>query len=98
MATQTAAFGSQNQPRPPAIPSYAGRPDLPNPFQRLEGDVIAWADRAYSQAREKAATSPVTSLIPRIIQYLSGSQWPARPTAYGNSRPVTNRMFRQYWE
>lgn len=70
----------------------------PSPWNRLEADVLHWADRAYSQAREKAASSPVNSLIPRIIQYLSGSQWPARPTAYGNSRPVTNRMFRQYWE
>jgi hypothetical protein len=68
------------------------------PWDRLEGDVIAWADRAFLQARSSAASSPITSLIPRIIQYLSGSQWPARPTAYGNSRPVTNRMFRQYWE
>ena len=99
MATQPSQFASST--RPPstsAVPSYSGRPDLPLPWLRLEGDVIAWADRALLQAREKAASSPVNSLIPRIIQYLSGSQWPARPTAYGNSRPVTNRMFRQYWE
>ena len=97
----TAATNSSSLVRPPLrpdVPTYAGRPDLPLPWQRLEGDVIAWADRAYTQARECAAASPLSSLIPRIIQYLSGSQWPARPTAYGNSRPVTNRMFRQYWE
>ena len=99
MATQQVQFGSSV--RPPStsvVPSYSNRPDLPLPWNRLEADIVHWSDRAYSQAREKAATSPVTSLIPRIIQYLSGSQWPARPTAYGNSRPVTNRMFRQYWE
>ena len=92
MATQSSPVSR------PAVPTYASRPDLPLPWNRLEGDVIQWADKAYSQAREKANASPITSLIPRIIQYLSGSQWPARPTAYGNSRPVTNRMFRQYWE
>ena len=99
MATQSVQFASST--RPPAtrvVPSYANRPDIPLPWQRLEGDVVAWADKALLQAREKASASPITTLIPRIIQYLSGSQWPARPTAYGNSRPVTNRMFRQYWE
>ncbi len=99
MATQPTSLSPTNRPPlRPSVPSYSGRPDIPLPWERLEADVIAWADRAYSQARERAASSPTSSLIPRIIQYLSGSQWPARPTAYGNSRPVTNRMFRQYWE
>jgi len=71
---------------------------LPLPWSRLEQDVVDWSSRAYQQARDSAASSPIRRLIPRIVQYLSGSQWPARPTAYGNSRPVTNRMFRQYWE
>ncbi len=84
--------------RDPALRTYAGRPDLPLPWSRLEGDVVHWAATAYTQARERQQSLPSTTLIPRIIQYLSGSQWPARPTAYGNSRPVTNRMFRQYWE
>lgn len=70
----------------------------PLPWNRLEQDVVDWSARAFQQARDQAASSPARRLIPRIIQYLSGSQWPARPTAYGNSRPVTNRMFRQYWE
>lgn len=72
--------------------------DLPLPWDKLEGDVIAWADTALRQAEEEASTSLSSKLIPRIIQYLAGNQWPSRPTAYGNSRPVTNRMFRQYWE
>ncbi|MDE2103569.1 MAG: hypothetical protein KGL39_40390, partial [Patescibacteria group bacterium] len=95
MATQPVQFGAgSNRPPSASVPSYSNRPDLPLPWNRLEADVVLWAERAFTQAREKAASSPVTSLIPRIIQYLSGSQWPARPTAYGNSRPVTNRMFR----
>lgn len=93
-------FVSRTSPPPPLrTTNDSSRESTPPlPWLRLEADVIHWSDRAYTQAREKQATSPATSLIPRIIQYLSGSQWPARPTAYGNSRPVTNRMFRQYWE
>lgn len=83
-----------NQPPPPERITR----DLPMPWDRLERDVVQWSDSAFAQAKEKAGQQPYTKLIPRIVQYLSGSQWPARPTAYGNSRPVTNRMFRQYWE
>lgn len=71
---------------------------IPLPPERLEGEVIAWADKAMLQAEEESAQSLTTKLMPRIIQYLAGNQWPSRPTAYGSSRPVTNRMFRQYWE
>ncbi len=81
----------------PPPPRSATR-DLPLPWNRLEDEVLSWALKAVRQAQERASQSLHTRLIPRIIQYLSGSQWPARPTAYGNSRPVTNRMFRQYWE
>jgi hypothetical protein len=87
---------SQFLPRP-RTPALATR-DLPLPWDRLEQDVVDWSRRALTQARERQQALPSTRLIPRIIQYLSGAQWPARPTAYGNSRPVTNRMFRQYWE
>jgi hypothetical protein len=83
-----------NQPPPPERMTR----DLPLPWDRLERDVVQWSDTAFSQAKEKQGQQPYSKLIPRIVQYLSGSQWPARPTAYGNSRPVTNRMFRQYWE
>ena len=64
----------------------------------MEAEVVAWAEMADRQAQEEASTLLSNRLIPRIIQYISGNQWPSRPTAYGNSRPVTNRMFRQYWE
>ena len=72
--------------------------NLPLPWSKMEGEVVAWADTALRQAEEEASTLLSNRLIPRIIQYLSGNQWPSRPTAYGSSRPVTNRMFRQYWE
>lgn len=83
-------------PRTTNQSSSERRPPLP--WERLEQDVVHWANRAYSQARERESSTLARRLVPRIIQYLSGSQWPARPTPYGNSRPVTNRMFRQYWE
>lgn len=74
------------------------RRNLPSPLAHLEGDVIAWADTALRQAEEESSSLLSNRIIPRIIQYIQGNQWPSRPTAYGNSRPVTNRMFRQYWE
>lgn len=74
------------------------RNQLPTPFAKMEGEVVAWADTALRQAEEEASTLLSNRLIPRIIQYLQGHQWPSRPTAYGSARPVTNRMFRQYWE
>ena len=72
--------------------------NLPLPWTKMEGEVVSWADTALRQAEEESSSMLSNRLIPRIIQYLSGNQWPSRPTAYGNSRPVTNRMFRQYWE
>jgi hypothetical protein len=74
------------------------RKNLPLPWSKMEGEVIAWADTALKQAEEESSSLLSNRIIPRIIQYLSGNQWPSRPTAYGNARPVTNRMFRQYWE
>lgn len=71
---------------------------LPLPWQKMEGEVVAWADTALKQAEEEAGSLLSNKIIPRVIQYLSGNQWPAKPTAYGSARPVTNRMFRQYWE
>jgi hypothetical protein len=71
-------------------------PSLP-PY-RLEAEVVAWGTSAFQEAQTEQQQSPQSKLLPRIIAYLSGSQWPSRPTAYGSSRPVTNRMLRQYWE
>jgi hypothetical protein len=68
------------------------------PPAQLELDVIAWAEAAISEAEADAAINPNLKLLPRLIQYLSGNQWPSRATAYGSSRPVSNKMFRQYWE
>jgi hypothetical protein len=100
---QTAsATGSSYQPgfmRDPRLNSYTSQSSLAAlPPQRLEDEVVHWADRAMRQAEEESSQSLTTKLLPRIMQYLAGNQWPSRPTAYGSSRPVTNRMFRQYWE
>lgn len=68
------------------------------PFAKLESEVVAWSEAAFSEAQAEANQNPTHKMRSRILQYLNGSQWPARPTAYGSSRPVINRMLRQYWE
>lgn len=68
------------------------------PPQDLESEVVSWSDSVMQESERDAAQSPNLKLIPRIIQYLQGTQWPQRSTAYGTSRPVSNKMFRQYWE
>lgn len=72
------------------MPSY--------PPSKLEHEVIEWTEKVVRQSNETASQSATLRMMPKIIQYLGGQQWPSRPTAYGSSRPVTNRMFRQYWE
>lgn len=102
MATSAAPQFVRSSPSAASAATFtspaAVRRHLPLPWDRLESEVVLWSQRALEQAHTQAAAAPYTRLIPRIIQYLSGSQWPARPTAYGNSRPVINRMARQYWE
>lgn len=68
------------------------------PPAKFEQEVVEWCESAQRQAEEQDAQTVTYKLMPKIIQYLGGQQWPSRPTAYGSSRPVTNRMFRQYWE
>jgi hypothetical protein len=68
------------------------------PPQQLEREVVDWSDSIMLEHEADAAQNPTLKLIPRIIQYLQGTQWPMRSTAYGSSRPVSNKMFRQYWE
>lgn len=87
---QQAAAASTSAVSSPAIRAL--------PPVKLQSEVIAWCDAAARQAEEESSQSPSVKLIPRIIQYLNSQQWPTRPTAYGTSRPVTNIMFRQYWE
>lgn len=72
------------------MPSY--------PPAKLEHEVIEWSEKVVRQSNETQSQSSILRLVPKIINYLGGQQWPSRPTAYGSSRPVTNRMFRQYWE
>jgi hypothetical protein len=68
------------------------------PPHELEQEVVAWSDSVMLEHEADAAQNPTLKLIPRIIQYIQGTQWPSRSTAYGTSRPVSNKMFRQYWE
>src|ERR1035437_6635422 len=68
------------------------------PPHKLEAAVLEWADQALKEAEQQSAMRPSNKLTPRIQAYLAGNQWPSRLTAYGASRPVSNRMFRQYWE
>ena len=68
------------------------------PAHKLEAAVLDWADAALKEAEQQSAARPVNKILPRIQAYLAGNQWPSRLTAYGASRPVSNRMFRQYWE
>jgi hypothetical protein len=74
--------------------SYPGTPA----FLQLEADVIEWCEAADRQAAEESSQSLAQRLVPKITSYLNGNQWPSRQTAYGSSRPVNNRMFRQYWD
>lgn len=86
------------------VPDSASSPvqrftrDLPHSWNRLENEVVTWGEAALRQAKEQASAQGWRTMIGRIQKYLHGDQWPSRATAYGNSRPVTNRMFRQYWE
>ncbi len=68
------------------------------PPQKLHAAVLEWADAALKEAEQQSAAMPTNKILPRIQAYLAGNQWPSRLTAYGSSRPVSNRMFRQYWE
>lgn len=84
------SFGNNSPVRTPAYSAA--------PTPKFEQDVIEWSEKAVRQAEEQDASSASYKILPKLIQYIGGNQWPARPTAYGSSRPVTNRMFRQYWE
>jgi hypothetical protein len=99
MASAALPISASNSPLPTRDGTRTGarsQHDLPPTL--LHDEVVAWCESALRQAEEEASQLTSTKLIPRIQQYLSNNQWPSRPTAYGTSRPVVNRMFRQYWE
>lgn len=67
------------------------------PPLQLEAEVLAWADQAYAEAEADLAESHETKLTSKLIDYIHGKQWSAK-ARYGRSRPVVNRMFRQFIE
>ena len=68
------------------------RPEL-----QLEQDVIEWTESVYSEAEQELYDSPDTKLVTRIIDYIEGRQW-SNKARYGRSRPVSNKLFKQFIE
>ena len=64
---------------------------------QLEKDVVEWCDSVYQEAESELVESHETKLVSKLIDYIHGRQWSAR-ARYGRSRPVVNRMFRQFIE
>jgi len=67
------------------------------PPLQLEKDVLEWCDAASQEAEADLAESHETKLASKLIDYIHGKQWSAK-ARYGRSRPVVNRMFRQFVE
>lgn len=64
---------------------------------QLEQEVVEWCDSVYGEAESELAESHETKLVSKLIDYIHGRQWSSR-ARYGRSRPVVNRMFRQFIE
>jgi hypothetical protein len=64
---------------------------------QLEAEVLEWCDSAYSEGESDLVESHEAKLTGKLIDYIEGRQWSAR-ARYGRSRPVVNRMFRQFIE
>lgn len=75
-----------------AIPSTTERPE-----HRLEADVIEWTESVYVEAESELAASNELKLTGKLIDYIHGRQWSPQ-ARFGRSRPVNNRLFRQFVE
>jgi hypothetical protein len=63
----------------------------------LEQAVIEWTDAVYNEAEQEFSNTPEVKLTGKLIDYIEGRQW--SPNArFGRSRPVANRIFRQFIE
>ncbi|HZD32268.1 MAG TPA: hypothetical protein VE779_11470, partial [Candidatus Angelobacter sp.] len=72
--------------------------DLDNiPPIQLEKEVIEWTDAVYEEAERELVEAHETKLTGKLIDYIEGKQWSSR-VRYGRSRPVINRIFRQFIE
>src|SRR5271170_5524596 len=70
---------------------------LEKPEQKLEREVLEWADAVYDEAEQELADSREIRLTSRLIDYINSQQWSSK-ARYGRSRPVVNRTFRQFIE
>lgn len=67
------------------------------PAQRLEADVIEWTESVYAEAEYEQSQSAEMKLTGKLIDYIHGRQWSPQ-ARFGRSRPVINRLFRQFIE
>jgi hypothetical protein len=67
------------------------------PAHRLEAEVVEWTEAVYSEARYEQGQSPEMKLTGKLIDYIHGRQWSPQ-ARFGRSRPVVNRLFRQFIE
>jgi hypothetical protein len=64
---------------------------------QLENSVIEWTEQVYSEAEQELSGSHELKLTGKLIDYIHGRQWSPQ-ARFGRSRPVNNRLFRQFIE
>lgn len=67
------------------------------PEHRLEQEVVEWTESVYSEAEQELSSSHEIKLTGKLIDYIHGRQWSPQ-ARFGRSRPVNNRLFRQFIE
>jgi hypothetical protein len=67
------------------------------PEYQLETEVLNWAEAVDQEMCAEEAATPELKNFERIIDFLEGKQWSAK-ARYGRSRPVVNRLVRQFIE
>lgn len=67
------------------------------PEKKLEQDVIEWTESVYSEAEQELTSTHEVKLTGKLIDYIHGRQWSPQ-ARFGRSRPVNNRLFRQFIE
>lgn len=72
---------------------------MPNerPEQSFEREVVHWCDSVYAEAEDDLTSTHDFKLVTKCIDYIEGRQWSAK-SRFGRSRPVKNRIFRQFIE
>lgn len=67
------------------------------PEDTLEQGVLEWSNAVYEEAERELADSREVRLTSRLIDYITSQQWSAK-ARFGRSRPIVNRLFRQFIE